>query len=461
MSFLSLYSALLRNPDSRIVDASSGTDLSYRQFHQKASEIADSLRELELPGRSIVILYHLEYAVDIALTWVACTLCDFIPYIIENDNIAGADDINYSAVISSSSESPVPSTSSHVMEGRYHVHIPPKKKYFIGDDESLLIVTSSKSTSAIAKKILLGVPGTEANIRANIQALSIRKEDVTLVLLPLEYSYGLIAQFLSHVFAGSTIVFAPKIIGVLHLELVIRHYSVTSIFLTPLLARLLMVYNKPISINSLQYVTLGGDKAVPEDITRLKRLMNCRIVGTYGLAEAGPRVATKVIGENETSYDLGDSLAGVTLSIEKDDAYARLTGINSIGFLKITSPCIYKGYVRKSTLLPPASRDTLASQDIAYSDNGKIRVLGRDKHYLLSGDRLVWFNEIRQTLFLDHHVLKVVFRKNEDGLFLRIFVRGGRKNGQSIEESLSTHFLLVKGKDYQYELLEFQNQAYK
>ena len=79
----------------------------------------------------------------------------------------------------------------------------------------------------------------------------------------------------------------------------------------------------------------------------------------------------------------------------------------------------------------------------------------------MSNGRLIWFNEIRQTLFLDQHVLKVVFRKNEGGLFLRIFVRGGRKNGQSIEESLSSHFQLVKGKDYQYELLEFQNQAYK
>ena len=461
MSFPELSSALERNAESRIIDTSLAVDISYDHFAKNAASIAKDLIRMKLPEKSIVVIYKFEFPIDIACVWVACTNVDLIPYIIENDSLPSASDINYKAVISTSLSVSIEGTESSTLSDKFYIHIKKDGSFFTGNGDSLLIVTSSKTTSNIAKKILLGRKGTIANIQSNITPVGIRKEDVTLIVLPMEYSYGLIAQFLSHIFVGSTIVFAPKIIGVIHISALIEKYSVSSIFLTPLLARLMMLYNKDrIESLSLKYVTLGGDKAIPEDIPRLRSIFNCRIIGTYGFAEVGPRVATKEIVEDENEYDLGNSNDGVYIDIENSPIYSKLTGKEDIGFLKVKTPSLFLGYIN-GNILNKKNKTIFITKDVTYRENGKYHNLGRDGDYLLLKSKLIWFIEIKRELFKDIHITKVGIRKIENRLKMSIYVRGLKDYKPDIENTLSKCFSLSPEKDYIYELLDFQSQTYK
>ena len=259
-------------------------------------EVATFLNHQNIEDHSIIVIYGYRNSFTTLVLLFASVSENLIPFIVESGNLHYTEDLKFNAILT-----PDPigfkeypnikeiSFDHGIIYKNFH------KDIYIGSENDFVIVSSSASTSKIPKKILLGKRQTLNNIVSNQKALSISKRDKTLVLLPISYSYGLIGQVLSHLLVGADIFFTNKNLGILQLSALIRKHKITNIFMTPLFSRLFLYYNQNLRIieNSLSFITIGGDKPYEEELKKLQKIFQCPIYGTYGLAEAGPRVATK------------------------------------------------------------------------------------------------------------------------------------------------------------------------
>ncbi|GAA2696162.1 MULTISPECIES: class I adenylate-forming enzyme family protein [Actinosynnema] len=152
------------------------------------------------------------------------------------------------------------------------------------------VVLTTSGTSGIASGCVHGVDALLRNARRHAEAIGQRPDDTVLVNLPLHYSYGLVAQALAALVTGSRLVVSgPPFTPVQYREVVARQ-GVTVSSLTPSLVRGLTASGPP---PDLRVLTVGGD-ACPPELTRelLSSAPGLELYLTYGLSEAGPRVAT-------------------------------------------------------------------------------------------------------------------------------------------------------------------------
>lgn len=373
----------------------------------------------------IVLIYKTSNPFDSILILFACLKAKKIPFIVETEDLEELTDLKYKYIICGSPQPkleimPVSlKTKSGIL--LYDVN---NNDYYIGNDNDFIVVTSSKSTSTVSKKILLGFRETLSNIESNRQSLPIEKEDKTLVLLPFSYSYGLIAQFLTHLFVGADLVIAPKVIGVMQLKTILQKYQITNVFLTPLLARLILIYNNSPIENDLRFITLGGDKSSESTVNSIRNILNCRIYATYGLAEVGPRVATYEFDSSNKPIDIGRINKGINVTVVENKQYKELTNLNSIGYLKVHTPSVYLGYINGNQLRKPKSNKCLLTKDIVYHKDGKYYLLGRDNEYIIINSTLYWFQEFKNFIYNNPKVLKVKIEKDDkDKLHFTIFCK--------------------------------------
>ncbi len=281
-----------------------------------------------------------------------------------------------------------------------------------------LLITSSGSTSR-SKVIQLSHEGTLKNIEANIEALDIRPTDTTIVALPMNYSYGLIGQFLSHLYAGSKIVLADTKFAITQMPKLITKHKVTSLFTAPPMIRQINYFhNKGFyreDFTSLRYVTVGGNHIERSSLLKAMKIFNCAFVKTYGLAEAGPRVCTNIIANVNASFidSVGKTIRGVKAHIL--DENGKDLPPNVKGRVFIESPSVTDGYLNASSdRITP--RKSILTEDIGYiSEEGRLTVLGRRNEFIRIRSQLIWFRELADVIYSTGYILKLSIHQDEEG----------------------------------------------
>lgn len=463
MSCNDFFRPFMEFKESCIIDVSTKSHYTYNVFFQKVMNISSELFMAKLTPRSIVLIYKISNPFESILAFFACLKSDLIPFIVDTEDIKNISDLKYKAIITNSiisSTKTLPITLNSI--SGVVVYEMDSEDYYKGNENDFIIVTSSKSTSTVPKKILLGAKETLFNIESNRKSLPILKDERTLVLLPFSYSYGLIAQFLTHLFVGTDIIIAPRIVGVIQLKTIIHDYDITNIFLTPLLARLILIYNNTFINNNLRFVTLGGDKPCQSTINGVRSLFDCEIYGTYGLAEAGPRVATSKLNIEKTKVDIGQINPGIEVSIVEDEKYREITKIKAIGYLKIYTPSIYLGYIQGSSLCKPESSEFIMTKDIVYYSDNTYCLLGRDNEYIMIGSKLYWFQDFKSFFYNNPNVLKVKIQKDTDSkLIFTIFYKSKDSVNFDMEDSFNSYFGIKKDLDYSLTVVGYQYNQYK
>jgi long-chain acyl-CoA synthetase len=284
--------------------------------------------------------------------------------------------------------------------------------------QAALLITSSGSTSR-SKVIQLSHSGTLKNIEANIEALGIRQTDATIVALPMNYSYGLIGQFLSHLHAGSKIILADTKFAITQMPKLITKHKVTSLFTAPPMIRQInYLHNKGFyreDFASLRYVTVGGNHIERSSLLKAMKIFNCSFVKTYGLAEAGPRVCTNII-ENVNSGvidSVGEPMRNVTVHILDEEG--RDLPRNVKGRVFIESPSVTEGYLNASSdrITPGKS---ILTEDIGFiSEEGRLTVLGRRNEFIKIRSQLIWFRELADVIYSTGYVLKLSIHQDHEG----------------------------------------------
>jgi len=259
------------------------------------------------------------------------------------------------------------------------------------------------------------------NIKANVVSLQLTENDYSLIALPMYFSYCNTAQFLSHLYLGSSMVimdgiFLPnKFLGMVEKEKITNFFGVPSLLVTLLSYRGIHKYN----ISSLRAVFIGGGKIAVEKLKQLIELFkDIEFYHTYGLTEASPRVTTLTAKDAICHLgSIGKPIPGVQTEIIDECGVKAKAG--KIGELIVKGDSIMKGYYKRPDITNETIKNGwLYTGDLATSDKeGFIYLVGRRKNIIINGGINIYPEEIEELLLCHQAVKEVCVSGEEDERF--------------------------------------------
>ncbi len=290
--------------------------------------------------------------------------------------------------------------------------------------EPCILVNSSGST-AFPKVIIQSQRGVLRNIAANIRALGITEGQRTLCVLPVFYSYALIAQVLSHLCCGATIVFDTLNLFILNPAKAIAAGRISNVFMVPTMLRQIVLFHQKhptrVMRTGLNFMTIGGGYADSNTLKGARDLFGCALIKTYGLAEAGPRVSSKIL-DGATALDptnVGSPIGGVGIRVVDETGASVEDG--RMGRVVIESESIFCGYYPLRKFYGWKGRRSLLTHDIGRFFNGELHLIGRAGHSFRFANRVVWFREIEETVYSSNGFYKVELKEDGDRLGMDLY----------------------------------------
>ncbi|WP_162795003.1 class I adenylate-forming enzyme family protein [Nonomuraea lactucae] len=263
---------------------------------------------------------------------------------------------------------------------------PERRRHSAGE-----VILMTSGTSGLASGCLHGIGALLANARRHADAIGQRQDDTVLVNLPLHYSYALVAQAMAALVKGSRLVVSgpPFTAGAYHR--VLRGHDVGISSLTPTLAAGLAEsgFEPP---KALRVLTVGGATLHPRHVTGLLS-PGRRLYLTYGLTEAGPRVATLAAHEEPPHRyaSVGLPLPGVRTRL-------RPPGFgDGSGELLVESETVLRRRVPEGGPDPLVAPGTVATGDVFEIDrDGYHYFRGRLADSVVVNGEKVWLPSIRE-----------------------------------------------------------------
>ncbi|GLW36140.1 coronafacic acid synthetase [Pectobacterium carotovorum subsp. carotovorum] len=155
------------------------------------------------------------------------------------------------------------------------------------------IILLTSGTSGIFSGCLFHINDLFRNARNHAQAVEQRTEDRILINLPMYYSYAFVAQLLSSFALGNTAIIAGPPFTPGNYERTIETYQITQSSITPTMVNAWLQSGSEQLPAPLRRLTIGGDALSASSVEAiLSRNPGLELYLTYGLTQAGPRVAT-------------------------------------------------------------------------------------------------------------------------------------------------------------------------
>jgi acyl-CoA synthetase (AMP-forming)/AMP-acid ligase II len=284
------------------------------------------------------------------------------------------------------------------------------------ENDAVFILSSG--TTGLPKAVRLSHRAIMRNVSMHLESLYIDEGIRGLQWLPMNYSYGLIASFLSILHAGGTAV----LLSTLEPESVlaaINQYDINLVMGTPALFQYLLEKSPANSVSAaspVRYITIGGDRCKRYALGLIcDRFPSARVYLTYGLTEAGPRVSTlphRLV--KELPQSVGLPLRGVAVFVFGDSG-ARCAP-REIGEIVVQTPSLMSGYFGDLERTQRIIRDGLChTGDFGYLDErGFLFCLGRKDRQFKFGGRMVNPSLIEQCLASHPLVREVAVTKIEN-----------------------------------------------
>jgi acyl-CoA synthetase (AMP-forming)/AMP-acid ligase II len=225
---------------------------------------------------------------------------------------------------------------------------------------------------------------------AHLESLGLTRPYVALQALGANYSYGLIASFLSTLWRGGTVV-VPRFLDRRHIVDATVEGGANVCLGTPALLRLLTESTSAQDLEALsrlEIIGIGGDHCpLHRRRSFASALPRARFFVTYGLTEAGPRVSTLQPEEFLVrGQSVGRPLRGVQLEVRGPEG--RLCAPGELGTLFVRTPSLMSGYLVAGDSQPPP-----APAPNSWYETGDLAALDVDGYLSLHG------RQDRQTKF--------------------------------------------------------------
>lgn len=253
-------------------------------------------------------------------------------------------------------------------------------------DDALFILTSG--STGTPKAVRLSHSAVLNNIEMHLGSLEIETRIIGLQVLPMNYSYGLIASFLSILHNRGTVVLTSSLEAE-KVSAYIDRFEINILMATPTIFRYLFdtLEGKDL-MASLRHITIGGDRCptrLMESV--IKRLPRVKAYITYGLSETGPRISTLPPGDFGTRpHSIGLPLKDVEVKILDEEGEE--CGPNEPGEIVVRTPSMMNGYYRQ----PEATSDIVRD---GWCYTGDLGSKDEDNYLYYSGrnDRVFKLNE--------------------------------------------------------------------
>jgi long-chain acyl-CoA synthetase len=203
------------------------------------------------------------------------------------------------------------------------------------------ILCSSGTTSqdGIPKSYFFEIDKSLMNAKAHYDSLNINEELSVLFPLPLSHSFGVVVGILGSFVTASHTYIYDQMPSPVSLVKDVEKYNIDLLYLTPTMVRMILKLKKFIKLkgDGPRFISIGSSPLYKNELLELMDMFKkSEIFFTYGLTEAGPRVATLSCGnfnnknialENSNLLPLGKPLVGVefkfdnNLFIKSDYAY--------------------------------------------------------------------------------------------------------------------------------------------
>jgi acyl-CoA synthetase (AMP-forming)/AMP-acid ligase II len=287
------------------------------------------------------------------------------------------------------------------------------------------VIVLSSGTSGFASGCVFDLEALLLNGERHAVAIGQRKEDTVLINLPLYFSFALVAQALASLTVGNRLIISgPPFNGTLY-QKIVKEQEVTISSLTPVLIRSILQSDASY-LEKLRVLTVGGDTLEAESVGRLVKIRpNRELYLTYGLTQAGPRVAT-LAAHDEPPHRYGS----VGLPLKGTSVYLRpAANVDGLNQLYVTSETVMKrsiGWVEGRT-----HHDLVAPQSIATGDafeedaEGYLYFKGRLGDYISRKGEKISLAAVRRLVSQLPHVVSA-----------KTMVVGHRENGEDFDLEL-------------------------
>jgi acyl-CoA synthetase (AMP-forming)/AMP-acid ligase II len=236
------------------------------------------------------------------------------------------------------------------------------------------------------------------NARAHVASLGMDGSDRVLLTMSMSHSFGLVAAGLGCAELGAPLLAFASTPDPATLLAAVAEHEVTTVYLTPPLARLLLRQARrrpPPRLPSLRRLSVGSAPMALAELAELSRAFApARVFFTYGLTELGPRVATLSDAHDKSPptpaaaggapAPIGRPIDGVELAVRDGELFVRSRWASAGRFVD-------------GHLVPLAGPDGfVATRDAARATPDGIELLGRLDGVIVMGGANVYPEDVER-----------------------------------------------------------------
>jgi len=248
-------------------------------------------------------------------------------------------------------------------------------------EEDLAVICHTSGTTGQPKGAMMRHGDLLFNIKNTLLPLSLRHEDVNLLLVPLFHATGLYSLVPTSAYLGSTVVMAPRSDPREVVELIARHRVTT--FLSVPTFHYLVTHLRDLDrydLSCLRVIGYSGSPMPPQTIARLRqRFPQASLHNFFGLTET---ISITHVTSNEDAdirpHTIGKLLPDVGAKVVDDEG--RELGPNEVGRLLIHRENVIRGYWNQ-----PGRLEESLTPDGEWFDTGDLALVDEDGYYFLQG----------------------------------------------------------------------------
>jgi long-chain acyl-CoA synthetase len=268
------------------------------------------------------------------------------------------------------------------------------------DDPAVMIYTSGLTGRP------LGAVLTHRNLRTQSDLLmtvcQATENDRGLAVIPFFHSFGAVANMLSAIRLGASMVLTERstpesILGLIEKEKVTYVAAVPRLFI----GMIMQEGTEKFDLSSLKFCITGGAAMPVEMFSLFEKKFKVKVMEGYGLTEASPVCTFSRIGMAQKYGSVGIAVPGVEVRVVESGSKEAPRG--SEGELIVRGKNVMKGYYRDEEATALVLRDGwLYTGDLARMDeDGYIFLTGRKKRMIITSGFNVYPREVE--IVLDLH----------------------------------------------------------
>ena len=250
----------------------------------------------------------------------------------------------------------------------------------------------TSGTTSTPKLCYLSIEGALKNAGSHAISLGITDKHTIIQSLPINHSYGIIAYLWTKVVTGCGLDLNQNFLGLKTLAQ--KKFEDGALHISP--AQLQFMLKEPESgLNGMGIISIGGGLAESSDILQLKEKFNdAKTYITYGLTEAGPRVSTGEVAQEEPSGYIGQPFKGVRIAVHLEDGQIVTEGEGS---LCVSSPSLKKN-LDPDEITQYQGKDYLITRDLVSIKDSAIFFKSRDSDLIKVGGISVYPKDIETVI---------------------------------------------------------------